>query len=126
MAAGDTDPARGMRLAARENLAAALLLLDRGYLRAAASRFYFSMFQAGVCALERRGAEPPSSRDRYWSHETVWRLVRTLRDDPADALRFRDMRTMRLSGYYRVWKFHRRDLERMKHDVRRFVEEVTE
>lgn len=124
MATGDTDLARGMRLAARENLAAAILLLEHGHIRAAASRFYFAMFQAAVCALERRGAKPPS-RDRYWSHDLVLRLAQSIRGDVQDKVRLRDLRKMRISGDYQAWEFERRDLERIKNDVRRFVEEVT-
>lgn len=124
MATGDTDIAREMRLAARENLAAAFLLLERGLLRAAASRLYFSMFQAAVCALERRGAKPPS-RDRYWSHDLVLRLAQSIRGDVQDEVRLRDLRKMRISGDYQVWEFERRHLERVRNDVRRFVEEVT-
>ena len=125
MTPGETDLARETKLAARENLTAAFLLLERGLLRAAASRFYFSMFQAVVCALARKGEKPPGGRDPYWSHRVVERMVGSVRGTSADTLLFQRLRRMRNRADYREERIERADLELEKHDVRRFVEEVT-
>ncbi len=125
MATGDTDLAREMRLAARENLAAAFLLFERGLLRAAASRFYFAMFQAVVYSLAKRGERPPGGRDSYWSHDLVERAAATVRGSEADALLFGHLRDMRVRADYRKERVERGVLTLVRHDVRRFVEEAT-
>jgi len=125
VATGHTDLAREMRLAARENLAAAILLLEHGYIRASASRFYFAMFQAVLCVLARRGEKPPGGRDRYWSHDLVERAAASIRGSKADALLFKRLRRLRTRADYHEARIPRADLELEKHDVRRFVEEVT-
>ncbi len=122
---GETDLARAMRTVAQENLAAAFLLLDRSLLRAAASRFYFAALQAAVYALERQGRRPADFRDPYWTHRTVAFLVPGLWGRKADGMPFREIRNIRVTADYKERRLERWELERIKHDVRRFVEETT-
>lgn len=51
---------------AEHSVKAARLCLERGYLDSAASRAYFSMFQAAICALESQGIHRTE-----WSHKAV-------------------------------------------------------
>ncbi len=117
----------GMKDLAHENLEAARILLDRGLVRAAASRLYYAYFQAAIFALVRGGKSPEDSRRgvRYWSHDAVGELVHLVRGRDDDAPRFRDLWDLRVRADYDRGPVERREVEESKHEVIRFVREVT-
>lgn len=113
------------RRAARENLRAGLLLLERGLLRGAANRFYYAAFQAAVYALEGQGRRPSEFRDPYWTDATVGHLAPLARYRPEDRLSFAWLYDLRLKADYLTGPVSRAELASARHEVRRFVEEVT-
>lgn len=56
-----------------ENLAAGNLLVERGHANAAASRYYYAMFQAAVHRLNLKGWRPGAVRSGAvdWDHSMV-------------------------------------------------------
>lgn len=112
---------------ARRSLEAARLLLAKGHLDEAASRFYFSLFQAGVHALAKEGRRPGDFRPgaAYWEHRTVARHAAAIRGRAEDAGLFRRAMELRLQADYDPDCVVRRDLEVLRRDLERFVLEVT-
>ncbi|HET6204605.1 MAG TPA: hypothetical protein VFI25_17570 [Planctomycetota bacterium] len=116
-----------MKDLAHENLEAARILLDRGLLHAAASRLYFAFFQAGVFALARAARTPEDARKglAYWSHEAVGDLVHLSRGRDDDSVRFKRLQDLRVRADYDRGPVARREVEEFRHEVVRFVREVT-
>lgn len=116
-----------MKGKARKNLEVALLLLDRGYIDASATRLYYAVFQAAVHALRAQGREPAEFRRgaRDWDHEILGRAIHLARGEPSDRILFRDLRHQRELADYRDGPAERNTLEYLKHDAIRFVDEVT-
>ena len=127
MATGDTDIAREMRLAARENLAAAFPLHERGLLGAAASRFYYAMFQASVHRLTARGWTPGrlSSGAVEWNHTMVANNVLLVRRRRSDRDLIAEVRYMRELADYAEDSVDPADVASHAAAVREFVEETT-
>ena len=105
------------RRAARENLRAGLLLLDRGLLRAAASRFYYAAFLAAVYAFERQGRRPSDFRDPFWTHRTVGLLAPLARSRAEDGLLLTDLYDLRLKADYLTGAVERRQVEQVRYEV---------
>lgn len=87
---------------ALENLAAGELLLDRGLPNAAASRYYYAMYQAAVHRLVQRGLVPGKIRSGAleWDHSMVENNATRLDDDWRDRLLYRQMRGLRGEADY--------------------------
>ena len=117
----------GMKDLAHENLEAARILLGRGLVHAAASRLYFAFFQASVHALDRAGRRPDDVREGlgYWSHRAVAALVHLARGRDDDTPRLRGLRDLRVRADYDRGVVERREVEELRHEVIRFVREVT-
>jgi uncharacterized protein (UPF0332 family) len=117
----------GMRDLANENLEAARILLQRGLVHAAASRFYYAYFQAAIHALVSAGRKPSDARTglEYWSHEAVHDLVHLARGRADDSLRFEQLQDLRVRADYDRGVVGRREVEEVRYDVARFVREVT-
>jgi uncharacterized protein (UPF0332 family) len=111
---------------ALENLAAGDLLLDRGMVNAAASRLYYAMYEAAVCALSRRGLHAGQVRSGAveWDHSMVENNSKWLRRSPQDRLLYMEMRRMRSQADYddesvdATWLANRRDA------ISQFVKEL--
>jgi len=112
---------------ARENLEAARRLLALGLVNAAASRLYFSVFQAGVHALALRSGSQADVRAgaRNWSHGRVEGLVESIRGQVEDRVLFRELRALRERADYDRESPTKRELDRCWHDAERFVREAT-
>jgi uncharacterized protein (UPF0332 family) len=108
-------------------LEAAELLLAKGRVDDAASRFHFSLFQAAVHCLEKRGKRPRDFRPGagYWEHRTVARNAAAIRGRPEDVHLFRRAMELRLEADYDPKFVSRRDLEVIRRDLERLVLEVT-
>ncbi len=116
-----------MKAKARENLEAALRLLDRGLLNAAASRLYYAVFQAAIHALQSRrrdSAEAPAG-GRGWSHAGVQDQIATIRSDDEDQRMFKRLRLLREMADYGQPSVPRRELEFLRPDAERLVRELT-
>jgi len=116
-----------VREKARQNLKAGRVLLDAGLLDAAASRFYYAAFQAAVYALERQGRRPSDFRGgaRRWEHRMVAGVGNLARGRVGDDVLLDDLRRIREDADYKPGAVRRSDLEFLKHEAARFVEEVT-
>src|SRR5262249_51654061 len=117
----------GLRSKARENLALARFLLERGSVDAAAGRFYYAVFQAAVYALRRQGESPGDfrRRAREWDHGMVGRCISLVRGRPEDGVLFSALRHERERADYEDEPARRRDLEFMAPEASRFVDEAT-
>ncbi len=116
-----------MKAKARENLEAARRLLALGLLNAAASRLYYSMFQASVHALVRRSGSPADARRgaRAWSHGRVEGLVAGIRGQPEDQVLFQELRALRERADYDRESLTKWEIDRRWPDAERFVLQVT-
>src|SRR5262245_8294902 len=112
---------------ARRSLEAAELLLAKGRLDDAASRYYLSLFQAAVHALSKEGRRPSDFRPgaEYWEHRTVARHAAAIRGRPADAELFLRAMELRLRADYDPKSVERREVEFLRRDLERLVLEVT-
>jgi uncharacterized protein (UPF0332 family) len=112
---------------ARENLEAALRLLDLGLLNAAASRLYYGAFQAAIHALDEKRRTPLESRRgaRGWSHEKVEEHVAEIRGEREDRALFDDSRSLRETADYGPSSVTRQDLDHLRHDAERFIRQLT-
>lgn len=122
------EPLReGLRKKARENLALARLLLGRGFVDAAAGRFYYAVLQASVHALRKQGRAPADFRRgaREWDHGMIERTIPLVRGLRADGVLFSALRHERERADYEDDPVDRRKLEFLRHEAARFVEEVT-
>ncbi len=117
-----------MRRKARRTLDTALRLIDQGRLDDGVSRLYFAVFQAATYGLDRLGKVPPVGRmgRPYWSHAAVLREVALVRGRKEDRDLLRELRGLRILADYRPAVVLRRDVEALRHEAIRFVEEVTE
>lgn len=114
-----------MKEKAIQNLEAGNLLLVRGLVDAAASRFYYALFQAAIHALEGKRASPSRPGARPWSHRVVGDRIAGVRNRDGDAAFFRKVRDLRGRADYDASPVERRDVEYLKHEIERFVREVT-
>ncbi|HET6202898.1 MAG TPA: HEPN domain-containing protein [Planctomycetota bacterium] len=117
-----------MKGKARENLEVGLRLLEEGFVDAAANRLYYAVFQAAAYALGRGGRLPSESRGSaaVWDHRIIGDRIALLRGEPDDGRLFRELRSLRERADYQEGPVDRRELERRKRDVERFVRGVTE
>ena len=111
---------------ARRSLEAARLLLAKGHLDEAASRFYFSIFQAGIHALAKEGRRPSDFRPgaAYWEHRTVLRHAASIRGRAEDEDLFRRAMELRLKADYDPTSVRRWEVEFLRRDLERFVLEA--
>ena len=118
---------KALQTKARQNLQVALFLLERGDIDAAANRLYYALFQAAVHALRRQGRTPgdfrPAAED--WDHTMVSRWIKLVRGRPEDGVLFRRLREQRERADYSDDRAERGELELLKHEAERFVDEVT-
>ena len=122
------EPLReGLRKKARENLALARFLLERGFVDGAAGRFYYAVLQASIHALRRQGRTPSDFRRgaREWDHGMVERSIQLVRGRREDRVLFVALRGQRERADYEDDPVDRRKLEFLRHEAVRFVEEVT-
>lgn len=112
---------------ATENLAAGDLLLGHRLVSASASRFYYSMFQAAVHELTRRGLRPESIRSgaRDWDHSMVENNCGLLRRSPEDRALYREMRALRIDADYRGHPTDAADVISRRAAVADFVKELS-
>ncbi|HKB16462.1 MAG TPA: HEPN domain-containing protein [Planctomycetota bacterium] len=112
---------------ARRTLKIALHLLEIGAFDDAASRMYYAAFQAAVETLRRQGRSPSDFRKgaKDWDHEMVGRNAALVRGLAQDGDLLRRLRELRERADYHERAVMRRDLEFLRPDVVRFVEEVS-
>ena len=123
-----TSPSRAdVRAKARENLEAALRLLDRGLVNAAASRLYFAVFQATVHALVKGTGSPAEVQRgaRAWSHGRVADEVAGIRGRGEDHDLFQKLRIVREMADYDRDSVPRHEIEYLRRDAERFVGDLT-
>jgi uncharacterized protein (UPF0332 family) len=110
-----------------QNLQAGILLLERGLADGAANRLYYALFQAAVFGLERAGRTPREARPgaKVWDHRIVGDRIVSVRGLHEDGRLFRRMRDLREIADYDSRPVDRRKVESWKHDVGRFVGDVT-
>ena len=103
-----------------------MLLLERGFLEDAASRLYYAAFQAAVRGLEKQGWGPSDFRPgaSYWEHRTVVNQAWRLRNLPEDVSLLRELRALRHRADYRAPPVERREIESLRREVVRFVNEM--
>ena len=116
-----------MKRKARRTREVALLLLARAHDDDAASRLYFAFLQAAVHCLEKTGRRPSDFRRdaTWWGYRMLVDLVPLLRGRYDDAHLFLRIRALRIQADYGGASVERREVERLRHEVYRFVEEVT-
>lgn len=116
-----------MKEKARKSLEDGLHLLERGSVDSASNRLYFALFQAAIHGLERIGLEPADFRAgaSRWDHGTIARQILLVRGRREDAELFKTVRDLRVDADYRKASVLRGRLEFVKHEVARFVREVT-
>lgn len=109
-----------------ENLAAGDLLFERGHVNAAASRYYYAMYQAAVFEHTRRGRRPGEVRSGAvdWDHSMVENNTRRLRQRLDDRMLYGDMRRLRTRGDYGPGDVLRHELEVVRRDIVDFVREL--
>ncbi len=109
-----------------ENLAAGELLLERGYVNAAASRLYYAMYEAAVHRLTQRGFRPERVRSGAvdWDHSMVENNTRLLREHWRDRLLYLEMRRMRGQADSEDAPVSAADLRVRLSSIRDFVREV--
>ncbi len=112
---------------ARNNLRAGEALAALGLPDAAASRYYYAMFQAAVHALTRRSWTPGrlQSGAVEWSHVVVMNNVSLVRGRRSDRALFDSMRDLRVMADYDDDSIAPGRLAACVEGVRAFVEEVT-
>jgi uncharacterized protein (UPF0332 family) len=112
---------------ARRTLRIALHLLEIGALDDAASRMYYAVFQAAVETLRRQGRSPSDLRKgaKDWDHEMVGRNAAFVRGRAEDDNLLRRLRELRERADYHERAVMRSELEFLRPDAVRFVEEVS-
>ncbi len=120
------DPV-GVKAKARENLEAARRLLAIGLLNAAASRLYYSVFQAAVRVLLRRSGLPAAAQGgaRAWSHGRVENSVAGIRGQREDGVLFEELRALRERANYDRESLTKWEIDRCWPDAERFVRQAT-
>ena len=110
-----------------ENLAAGDLLFDRGHVNAAASRYYYAMYQAAVHRLTQRGFRPERIRSGAveWDHSMVLNNTRWLRKSWRDNLLYLEMRRLRSGADYGDESISVADIADRREAIRDFVRELT-
>lgn len=110
-----------------ENLAAGDLLLDRGHVNAATSRYYYSMYQAAVHRLTAKGFRPGAVRSGAveWDHSMVLNNARSLRHSWADVGLYAEMRHLRGVADYGDGAPPATRLAERGEAIRDFVEDLT-
>ncbi|MGH7151035.1 MAG: hypothetical protein ACREIU_10070 [Planctomycetota bacterium] len=111
----------------RRTLRVALHLLEIGALDDAASRMYYAAFQTAVDALRGQGRRPSDFRRgaKDWDHEMVVRNARRVRGLAEDAILLRRLRALRERADYQERPVLRSEVEFLRPDAMRFVEEVS-
>jgi uncharacterized protein (UPF0332 family) len=109
-----------------ENLAAAELLLARGHVNAAASRYYYAMYEAAVWALTKKGKLPGAFRSGAveWDHSMVENNAGMLRSSFEDRLLYGAMRAARVTADYHADCVNALELRRSRAAVAEFVKEL--
>ena len=112
---------------ALQNLRAGNLLFDRGLYDAAASRYYYAVFQASVHVLESRGVTPAAAIPgaRRWGRPTVRARISEVRGRPEDERFFGSLRDLRDKADYNHWSVGFLAVESCRREVERFVLETT-
>ncbi len=120
-------PAGPVKAKALQNLRAGNLLFDRGLYDAAASRYYYAMFQASVHVLESRGVPPGSAvpDTQRWRHRTVRARVAEVRGRPGDERLYEEIRLLRETADYNPDPVGHRAVESCRREVERFVQDAT-
>jgi len=111
---------------ALENLAAGELLLARGHVNAAASRYCYAMYEAAVWALTEKGKTPGAFRSGAveWDHSMVENDAGMLRNSYEDRLLYGAMRRARVTADYHADRVNALELRRVRADVADFVKEL--
>ena len=111
---------------ALENLEAGDLLLERGLLNAAASRYYYAMFQAAVFRLELAGDAPGrfQSGAVRWDHATIANNTLRLRGRREDRKLYHAVRQLRVRADYFEAPIGPADIAPLRSRVRGFVQEL--
>jgi uncharacterized protein (UPF0332 family) len=112
---------------ALENLTAGDVLLDRGLVNAAASRFYYSMYQAAVHGLTQRGFRPEVIRSGAvdWDHSMVENNSGFIRRRFEDRELYRELRRLRLIADYQEAAVNALKLRTRRAPIADFVKELT-
>ena len=112
---------------ALENLEAGQWLLDRGRPNAAASRLYYSMYQAAVHRLTVKGVTPGQRRSGAvrWDHSMVENNSGFLRNSFEDRMLYREMRNMRTTADYKTDSVSAPRLRVLRAAIADYVKEVT-
>jgi len=111
-----------------KNLQAGEILAAGGLVDPAASRYYYSMFQAAVHRLSALGWTPGqiSSRAVRWTHTAVQNNVFLVRRLPSDRYLFEEMRKLRELADYKDDAVDAGVLAAQVAAVREFVAEATQ
>jgi len=111
---------------ALENLAAGDILLRRGHVNAAASRYYYAMYQAAVHTLTRQGRVPGQIRSGAveWDHSMVENNTRMLRQHVPDRFLYGGLRRLRTRADYGPIDVMRHEVEDVRRGVDEFVKEL--
>jgi uncharacterized protein (UPF0332 family) len=109
-----------------ENLAAGELLLDHGHVNAAASRFYYAMYEAAVHRLTLYGHRPGKIRSGAvdWDHSMVENNVFMCRGDRRDRPLYTVMRRLRGQADYDDDAVDKLKLDERRDAIRDFVREL--
>ena len=108
------------------SLAAGDLLLERGFVDDAATRYYYAMYRAAVHALTERGKRPGTFRSGAvdWDHSMVENNARSLRGRWSDRLLYTETRELRVEADYLDVAVRDTELRRLLPQVREFVKEL--
>ena len=109
-----------------ENLAAGDLLLERGHINAAASRYYYAMYQAAVRSLTLLEFRPGGIRSGAvdWDHSMVENNVMQCRKEWRDRVLYMQLRRLRSRADYGDEPVLRVEIEERRDAIRQFVKEV--
>ena len=109
------------------NLAACEALRALGLTDAAATRYYFALYQAAVHRLKRLGWTPGSIQvgGVEWDHDIVMRNVYLVRRRRSDGDLYKVIRVLRLRADYADVSVEAPALANRVEAVRKFVEEAT-
>lgn len=104
------------------------MLLDRGLVNAAASRLYYSLFQAAVHSLESQKHTPASLKlnAETWEHGMICNNTKLVRGNPSDRKLFEIFRSMREEADYSKVSVEVERVTSRLAAVRQLVEEATE
>jgi uncharacterized protein (UPF0332 family) len=110
---------------ALENLAAGESLLAAGRINAAASRYYYAMYQAAVHSLTTSGKQPGAFRSGAveWDHSMVENNAGMLRRSYEDRALYGFLRRTRVKADYKADDVDAADLRPLCEDIAHFVEE---